>query len=178
MLSVNSRNYNSSISQPQIRATEQSSTEVENKPAASELPNSYSYIPSFKGKIPNKLISEGNIKEKVEKLDILNDSEGLDKLLKEYTDDMDKCTLAETYREYDNTVKFVNKKWECLLDKMNSLCSHEDKEISQKADDIFGEKFMPAMLHFQEVFSKMDNSPVIRQGYEEELNAAKAISKK
>ncbi len=171
MLSVNKSQLPNSVTLNQKSDDVQNTNiSAEPKEQITELSNNY-YPPAFKGKIPNKLICEGNIKEKIEKLDILNDSEGLDKVLKEYTDDMDKCTLASSYEEYDGMVKLVNKKWECLSNKMTDLCAHEDKEISQKAECVCGEKFMPALLHFQEVFSKMDNSEMVKKGYNESKGA-------
>jgi len=165
MLSVNSNVPVSSANISKAASAPAESEPANTEPTKStELPNAY-YAPNFKGKIPNKLISEGNLKETVEKLDILNDKDGLKKVLKDYTDDMDKCTLASSYEEYESMCQRVNKKWQCLVDKYASLSASENKEIAQKADESFGEHMVPALLHFQEVFQKMDNSKMVRDGY-------------
>ena len=146
---------------------------VEKSTSRDEIPNSNNYVPSFKGG-KQKLIVEGNLKDKIKKLDILHDEKGLDKFLDMYRQDMDKCLLADTYKEYDNMVKLVNKKWECLVDKINKLCVDENPEISDKANKVMDEKFVPALLHFQEIFQVMDNNPVMREGYAETLEVAKS----
>ena len=61
-------------------------------------------LPSFQAPIIkntrfDKVIVEGNIKERIEKLNILDGDKELDKLLKQYRADVDKCKLASSYKE-------------------------------------------------------------------------------
>ena len=132
-----------------------------------KIPNN-NVIPVFKG-IPNKLIVEGNLKETIEKLDIMGDEKHLDKLVDMCLKDMDKCLLAETYKEYNTMVMCVNKKWNCLIEKIDNSCTDKNPEIASKANDIMSQKIVPLLSHFQEIFQVMDNKPVIQKGYKEIL---------
>ena len=83
-------------------------------------------LPSFQAPIIkntrfDKVIVEGNIKERIEKLNILDGDKELDKLLKQYRADVDKCKLASSYKEYRRSVNLVEKKWHSLFEKISSL---------------------------------------------------------
>jgi len=115
---------------------------------------------------PGSLIKkDSKLAETVEKLDILNDEAGLEKLIKQYTDDMDRCTLPKTAQEYEASCQAVHKKWKVLTDKIESLMASDNPEIAERASDCFGEHFVPAMLHFQEIFAIMDNTEMVRAAY-------------
>ena len=141
----------------------------ETNSSRTKIPNNNA-APIFKG-IQNKLIVEGNLKETIEKLDIMGDEKHLDKLVDMYLKDMDKCLLAETYKEYSTMVMCVNKKWSCFIEKINQSCTDENPEIASKANDIMSQKIVPLLSHFQEVFQVMDNKPVIQKGYKEILKS-------
>ena len=80
-------------------------------------------LPSFQAPIIkntrfDKVIVEGNIKERIEKLNILDGDKELDKLLKQYRADVDKCKLSSSYKEYRRSVNLVEKKWHSLFEKI------------------------------------------------------------
>ena len=41
----------------------------------------------------------------------------------------------------------------------------EDEAVAAKAGAVFENKFMPAILYMQEMFSKMDNTEMVRKAY-------------
>lgn len=127
-------------------------------------------LPSFQAPIIkntrfDKVIVEGNIKERIEKLNILDGDKELDKLLKQYRADVDKCKLASSYKEYRRSVNLVEKKWHSLFEKIEDLSMSEDEAVAAKAGAVFENKFMPAILYMQEMFSKMDNTEMVRKAY-------------
>lgn len=121
--------------------------------------------PIIKNQKIDKAIVEGNIKDRIKNLDILNNDKELDKMLNQYRADVDKCELAASYEEYSRSIKLVDKKWQLLFNKIEELTTSSDKAVSEKANIIFEQKFMPAMLYLQEMFSKMDNTEMVKKAF-------------
>ncbi len=160
-VSVTTLNNVTNTTQKKIETSIKSETKTETN---TELPSFITPKALLSNK-KDKTISEGNIKEHIEALDVLNDSDGLDKLLKQYVGDVDKCELATSAKDYYRSVQLVEKKWHPLFEKIENLTNSKDEKEAEKANAVFEEKFFPAIIHLQEMFSKMDNTEMVRSCY-------------
>lgn len=127
--------------------------------------NAISCVPFLGNNSVCKLICEGNIRERVKNLDVLNDAKECEKIIDEYKKDYDKCLQSNSYSEYKNMLALIEKKWSVLLDRIDST----------EAGAVLGEKMIPAFEHSQEIFSKMDNNKIIKEGYFQALQEGKNI---